>query len=80
VEHIDGRGVDFFRAACAMDLEGVTAKWKSGIYQVGGSTTSWLKIKNPDYTQATGRHELFAARADQGNRRGRHLGPRLLLA
>jgi hypothetical protein len=29
--------------------------------------TSWCKIKNPDYTQAQGRHELFTARS--GNTR-----------
>jgi hypothetical protein len=30
VEHVKGRGVNFFRAACAHDLEGVVAKWKDG--------------------------------------------------
>jgi len=49
VDHISERGVDFFRAACANDLEGTVAKWKHGVYQVGGSTTSWLKIKNLHY-------------------------------
>jgi ATP-dependent DNA ligase len=38
-----------------MDLEGVTAKWRHGVYQVGGATTSWLKLKNPRYSQMEGR-------------------------
>jgi len=80
VEHIERRGVEFFRAACAMDLEGITAKWKYGIYQVGGSTTSWLKIKHPHYSQAEGRSDLFAARAEGRMTRSRYTTPRLLLA
>jgi ATP-dependent DNA ligase len=65
-----------------MDLEGVTGKWRNGIYQIGGSATSWLKIKNPKYTQIEGRHELFAARRERHITRGRTVTvtPRLLLA
>jgi hypothetical protein len=33
-------------------------------YRCDGVSTSWIKIKNPAYTQAEGRHELFE--------RGRH--------
>lgn len=80
VEHIDGRGVDPFRAGCRADLEGIVAKWREGTYQVGGATTSWLKIKNRDYTQAKGRSDLFAARAAGRGLRGRYVAPRLLLA
>jgi hypothetical protein len=43
---------------------------KRGTYRTDGRATSWLKIKNPNYTQLRDRHELFAAR--QGDaRRGR---------
>ena len=35
------------------------AKWARGTYQADGRGTSWLKIKNPDYSQLEGRHELF---------------------
>jgi hypothetical protein len=38
------------------------AKWARGAYHADGVTTSWLKVKNPDHTQADGRHELFDAR------------------
>ena len=80
VEHIEARGVEFFRAACKMDIEGVVCKWRHGTYQIGGSTTSWLKVKNAKYSQAEGRSELFAARAEGQRTRGRYLAPRLLLA
>ncbi len=40
------------------DLEGVVAKRKHGIYKSNG--IGWIKIKNPKYSQAEGRHELMA--------------------
>ena len=59
LDHIHGRGVDLFRAACQRDLEGVIGKWADGTYQATGRGTSWLKIKNPVYSQMAGRRELF---------------------
>jgi hypothetical protein len=41
---------------CERNLEGVVAKRKYGTY---ATVSGWLKIKNPNYTQAEGRHELF---------------------
>ena len=79
VDHVFGRGRALFRAACKNDLEGIVAKWKHGTYQAGHGT-SWIKIKNPSYSQMNGRHELFGGRVD-GRRAGdRHAAPRLLLA
>jgi hypothetical protein len=54
------RGTRLYELACERDLEGIVAKWADGTYQSDGRSTSWLKIKNPDYTQMEGRHELFA--------------------
>ena len=62
LDQLPERGVDLFRAACERDLEGVVGRWSHGSYQNDGRRTSWLKIKNPEYSQAEGRHELFAAR------------------
>lgn len=59
VEHVVGRGTDLFRASCEMDVEGVVGKWAQGTYATEGRTTSWLKIKNLDYSQMRDRHELF---------------------
>jgi bifunctional non-homologous end joining protein LigD len=58
VSHIDGGAVDLFGEVCRRDLEGIVAKWKHGCY-VSGEETSWVKIKNPSYTQAIGRWERF---------------------
>jgi len=67
VDHVAGSGIELFDAACARDLEGVVAKWAEGTYQ-GGPRTSWLKIKNPEYSQAEGRHELFEKHRSRGDR------------
>jgi len=51
----DGEGL--FRLACEEDLEGMVAKRKSDPYLE--DHTSWLKIRNRDYSQWVGREELF---------------------
>ena len=56
-QHIEGQGTAFFKEICTRDLEGVVAKRKLSIYKSNG--TGWLKIKNPKYSQAVGRHDLF---------------------
>src|SRR5208283_2256506 len=56
-QHIETRGVLLFEAICAKDLEGIVAKRKSGVYRDDGK--EWTKIKNPNYSQAVGRHELM---------------------
>jgi hypothetical protein len=38
-------------------LEGIVAKRKRGVYKNNG--LGWKKIKNPKYSQAEGRHDLF---------------------
>jgi bifunctional non-homologous end joining protein LigD len=78
VEHIKARGVDFFRVACHYDLEGVVAKWRGGTYQTG-PRTSWLKIRNPQYSQWEGRRELFEKRRDIAAHRERLVRPELVL-
>lgn len=55
------RGRALYREVCARDVEGIVAKWTHGTYQTDTSRTSWLKIKNPDYSQMVDRHELFDA-------------------
>jgi hypothetical protein len=78
LDHIAQRGVDLYRAACERDLEGIVAKWAHGTYQAGGRQTSWLKIKNLDYTQVRDRHELFEGRShDSDVRRAKAVRPEL---
>jgi len=57
VDHIDGRGVDLFREVCRQDLEGIVAKRRDGMYDP--DTRTWVKIKNPAYSQTVGRHKQF---------------------
>ena len=79
-DHIAERGRDLFRAACSRDLEGIVGKYAGGIYQSEGRSTSWLKIKNPGYSQLEGRHELFEERLSGPTRRpGRSTRPELRL-
>jgi hypothetical protein len=59
VDHIEGRGQELFYLACERDLEGIVAKWKRGAYISSDDRTSWLKIKNREYTHIIGRDKLF---------------------
>ena len=61
LEPIREHGTRLYELACERDLEGIVAKWSKGSYQSDGRATSWLKIKNPGYSQTEGRHELFAS-------------------
>ena len=58
-DFIEARGCDFYRLVCGRDLEGIVAKWKEAPYRADAPLSSWLKIKNPDYSQARDRAELF---------------------
>jgi ATP-dependent DNA ligase len=68
MDHIEERGIDLFRVACDRDLEGIVGKWKDGSYSQDARGTSWVKIKNPTYSQIEGRHELFERRGDRSPR------------
>jgi bifunctional non-homologous end joining protein LigD len=56
-QHIEDQGIGLFEEICARDLEGIVAKRKRGVYKNNG--LGWKKIKNPKYSQAEGRHDLF---------------------
>src|ERR1700730_3170016 len=61
VDHIEQHGERLFHLACREDLEGIVAKLRNGAYDCQ-HTTSWIKIKNPAYTQIVGREKLFEKR------------------
>jgi ATP-dependent DNA ligase len=45
---------------CDLDLEGIIAKRKDSLYRATEKPAPyWIKIKNPRYSQAEGRDELF---------------------
>jgi ATP-dependent DNA ligase len=54
VEHLEGDGQRFFELACEQDLEGIICKPKTSPYP-----PTWVKVKNPNYSQAIGRAEMF---------------------
>ena len=56
-DHVDKDGKNLFRLACQHDLEGIVAKRNSDPYLREQAT--WLKIRNPNYSQWVGREELF---------------------
>ena len=74
VDYLPEKGKELFDLACAKDLEGIVGKWAQGTYQTDGRSTSWVKIKNPSYSQSEGRAELFDRKS-----RTRHQHPELLL-
>jgi len=59
-DHIDGNGTELFRSVCALDLEGIVAKSRDGLYTP--EETTWVKIRNAHYSQMDGRRELFERR------------------
>jgi len=60
VEHLDGAGARFFKLVCEQDLEGIIRKPKTSPYPF-----IWIKVKNPNYSQAEGRKEWFERRLTQ---------------
>jgi ATP-dependent DNA ligase len=66
--HIQGNGTKLFALACALDLEGVVAKWTKGVYLDGATgRTSWVKIENSKYSQMIGRDKLLKKRSRAQN-------------
>jgi bifunctional non-homologous end joining protein LigD len=59
-DYIESGGRELYRAVCGMDLEGIVAKRKDGLYTP--EATTWVKIRNPRYSQSEGRRELFEKR------------------
>ncbi len=63
LEHIEELGVDLYSMCCGFDLEGIVAKPKESAYRVlPNGKAPWVKVKNPEYSQAEGRAELFHSR------------------
>jgi bifunctional non-homologous end joining protein LigD len=59
LDHLEQNGSGLYTKACEFDLEGIVAKWKGGLYIADDRRSSWVKVKNPNYSQLEGREELF---------------------
>jgi bifunctional non-homologous end joining protein LigD len=57
MSHLDSGGTRFFELLCEQNLEGIVCKPKTSPYPF-----TWVKVKNPAYTQAVGRGEWFIGR------------------
>jgi bifunctional non-homologous end joining protein LigD len=58
-DHLAGSGVALYEQICKLDLEGMVAKHRSAPYVPEDALSTWYKVKNPNYSQMAGRHELF---------------------
>jgi bifunctional non-homologous end joining protein LigD len=63
-DHIEEKGLEFFKAAVENDLEGIMAKKADSLYYPGIRTTEWLKIKHHKTTEA-----IIAGFTDPGGSR-----------
>jgi ATP-dependent DNA ligase len=60
LDHVENDGRLLFQQICKMDLEGMVCKRKNSPYRVTEKPSPyWIKVKNPRYSQAEGREELF---------------------
>jgi bifunctional non-homologous end joining protein LigD len=51
MDHIHERGTALFERVCKLDLEGIVAKHSYGPYVTDPQKTTWVKIKNRNYSQ-----------------------------
>jgi hypothetical protein len=72
-------GIALYDEASRRELEGIVASGRA-VRTGDGCSTSWLKIKNPTYSQMRGRRELFEARRDHRQRHRDHRTPVLGVA
>lgn len=62
VDHIERHGRALYSEICARDMEGIVCKPAISPYRKVNGKTTWIKVKNPNYSQAEGRGELFDQR------------------
>jgi bifunctional non-homologous end joining protein LigD len=55
--HVERHGKALYQLTCERNLEGIVCKHRNGLYYT--RKPMWVKVKNPAYTQAEGRVELF---------------------
>ncbi len=61
LDHIQEQGVALFDQCVKLDLEGIVAKPLVSPYRELRGKTTWIKIKNPEYSQAEGRRDMVNA-------------------
>ena len=51
--HVEHHGKALYQLTCERNLEGIVCKHREGLYDT--RRPAWIKVKNPDYTQAENR-------------------------
>jgi len=60
LDHVEADGRLLFEEIVKMNLEGIVCKRKDSPYKVTEKPSQyWITVKNPNYSQAEGREELF---------------------
>jgi len=59
VAHLPKIGTDLYQVVCEQDMESIVCKRGDAAYT---SDATWIKVKNPKYSQAVGRADFFDAR------------------
>jgi ATP-dependent DNA ligase len=59
VDHLETDGERLFKLTCERDLEGIVAKHRQSRYKEEEGNAAWIKIKNRNYSQISGRDEFF---------------------
>jgi bifunctional non-homologous end joining protein LigD len=62
VDYTQGNGKRLYAQICMRDMEGIVCKPMMSPYRTIRGTTTWIKVKNPNYSQKEGRGELFNKR------------------
>lgn len=68
-DHVEEKGIAFFKAAAKQQLEGIMAKKKDSVYHIGRRSHDWLKIKTHmeqevvigGFTEPKGSRQYFGA-------------------
>jgi len=55
--HVERHGKALYQLTCERNLEGIVCKHRNGLYDMRRPLS--VKVKNPHYTQAEGRVDLF---------------------
>jgi ATP-dependent DNA ligase len=62
VNYFEGQGKALYQQICKRDMEGIVCKPAISPYRTIRGKSTWIKVKNPKYSQAEGRSELFNKR------------------
>jgi bifunctional non-homologous end joining protein LigD len=62
VDYKEGAGTALYSRMCERDMEGIVGKPLYSQYLDGTGAMTWIKVKNPTYSQAEGREALLVPR------------------